>query len=356
MRYTLILSLFFLSCFAQAAEEEVAPGELLSRYWLEDPLTISTTFGVPNHVFSISADGSSDTQKNIDYSPPQATDFTLAIGYGQFNFSWKQPLPQSSGSKNQYGRSTYDDFSFEWGRNRFATSLYYQTFSGFYTDLNGNTGNFARIGSGGGSSNDSTSFRDSTASSASTPPDIVKRGDINTRHYGAIAWYAFPLVGENAQAFQLTFRSIIDTPSPGFNFDLVTSLFYDYARVNAGGPFVPAKRSTNFGRGARLQALETYSGGTGVGFAMSYAFKHFFMDGMFLYGGGAQRQQATFSDDKTWNTAYVDNVNMKTGFGFRMNQHQAGLNFWVNSVGSRVSDVRFTSSNMAIELGYQITI
>jgi hypothetical protein len=355
MQYFLILSLILLSPLAHA-EEEVAPGELLSRYWLEDPLTISTTFGVPNHVFSLSADDSGSTQKNIDYSPPQATDLTLAVGYGQFNFSWKQPLPQSSASKGQYGRSTYDDFSFEWGRNRFATSLYYQTFSGFYTDLNGNTGNFARIGSGGsGSDTTSPSLRDNP-SSVATPADIVKRGDISTRHYGAILWYAFPLVGENSQAFQLTFRSIVDTPGTGFNFDLVTSLFYDYAAVNASTPFVPARRSANFGRGAALQGIETYSGGTGVGFATSYAWSHVFVDGMFLYGGGAQRQHAKFTDDKTWNTAYVDNVNMKTGVGFRMKQHQAGLNFWVNSIGSRVSDIRFTQSNMAIELGYQLTI
>jgi|GEM_PF-6105233 len=354
MRYTLVLSLLMLSTFAFAAVEEVAPGELLSRYWLEDPLTISTTFGVPNHVFSLSADGSSSAQNSIDYSPPQATDFTLAIGYGQFNFSWKQPLPQSSGSKNQFGRSTYNDFCFEWGRNRFATSLYHQNFNGFYTDLNGNTGNFARIGSGG--SNDSSSPSRDTPSSFAVPQDIVKRGDISTKHYGAIVWYAFPLVGENAQAFQLSFRSIIDTPSPGFNFDLVTNLFYDYATVNGSEPFVPAKRSSSFGRSARLQAVETHSGGTGIGFAASYAFKYLFVDGMFLYGGGAQRQHLSFSDDQNWNTSYVDNVNMKTGVGFRMNKHQAGLNFWVNSMGSKVSDVRFTSSNMAVELGYQITI
>ncbi len=362
MRHLLILCVFLCAplAFAEDNEEVVAPGELLSRYWLEDPFTITTTFSVPNHVFSLAAEGASDSdkQKNLDYSPPQGTDLTLAIGYGQFNFAWRQPFPQSNGSKAQYGRSTYDDFSFEWGRNRFATSLYFQTFNGFYSDLNGNTGNFARIGSGGGSNDTSSNgFRDSSSSStAATPQDILKRGDIRTKHYGAIAWYAFPLLGENAQAFQLTFRSILDKPSPGFNLDLVTSLYYDYATINGDTPFVPAKRSSKFGRGAFLQGLETYSGGTGVGFATSFAFSYFYVDGMMLYAGGAQRQHATYTDDRAWKTVYVDNFNMKTGVGFRSDRHQAGLHFWVNSVGSKVSDVRFTQSNMAIELGYQLTI
>lgn len=331
-------------------------GELESRYWLEDPLRLAATFGVPQHLFSLSAGPDSDKLRNLDYAPPQATDLTLELGYGPFQLSWKQPLPQGDGSRRDFGRSTYDDFSFEWGRDRFALSLYYQTFSGFYTDLNGNMGNFARINTSPG--DDNARAPSSPATSSALPPEIVKRPDIDTRHFGSVFWYAFPLVGENGQAFQLSLRSNADKPAPGFNFDLLSHAFYDQARIRAGSPFVPEKRAAVFGKGSRLQAVETHSAGAGLGFATSYVFPAamFSLDFAFVYGGGAQRQHAVYSDDQRWQTVYVNNVNLRTGVGFLYERHKAGLHFWTNTVGSRVGDVQLSSSNMAVELGYGITI
>lgn len=339
-----------------APEARATTGELESRYWLEDPLRIQTTFGVPQHLFTLSSGPDSDKLRNLDYAPPQATDLTLAVGYGPFQFSWKQPLPQGNGSKRDYGKHSYDDFRFEWARERVAVSLYYQTFGGFYTDLNGNMGNFSRINSGSGASDNSTTAPSALA--ASLPQDILKRPDIETRHMGSIAWYAIPLVGENAQAFQLSFASAGDRPAPGFDLDFVSNLFYDQARIRGAVPFVPENRALLFGKGSRLQAVETHSAGLGVGLAASYVLPGalFSFDFAFLYGGGAQRQHAIYSEDHRWKTVYVDNVNFRTGVGFQSGKHQAGLHFWTNAVGSRVDDVRLTSSNMAIELGYGITI
>ncbi len=346
-----------------AATDEAPEGELLSRYWLDEPVTLSAAFGVPNHVFSVSVDeknAQNDKQKNVDYSPPQATDLTLLAGYGFFHFAWKFALPQSAGSKSTYGKSTYDDFSLEFGRNRLAASIYNQNFRGFYTDLNGNTGNYSRIGRGSTSesSDKSDSSFANSSSQPSAPQDILKRSDISSKHYGAIAWYALPLAGEDAQAFQITFNTLYGSPSPGFSFDMVTNFFYDYAQIHGGSPFVPEKKAESFGNGAFLQGVDMHSAGAGLGFATSYVFEpgKFFLDAMLTYGGGAQRQHLFFAGDSYWKTAYVDNFNMKMGLNFRNDRQQAGLHFWVNDVGSKVSEVRFNSSNMAIELGYQHTI
>lgn len=330
-------------------------GELESRYWLEDPLRMAATFGVPQHLFSLSSGPDSDKLRNLDYAPPQATDLTLELGYGPFQLSWKQPLPQGDGSKRDYGERSYDDFRFEWARGRNAASLYYQTFSGFYTDLNGNMGNFARISTDG--ADDKPAATPSTTSPA-VPADIVKRPDISTRHYGAILWHAIPLVGENAQAFQLSLRSLGERPAPGFNFDLLTNVFYDRAAIRAGTPFVPDKRAPLFGRAARLREVDTWSAGAGLGFATSYAFSGgmFALDFAFVYGGGAQRQHATLTDDRRWRTVYVHDVNLRTGVAFQSDRHRAGLHFWTHTVGSRVEDANLSSSNMAVELGYGITI
>lgn len=334
-------------------------GELESRYWLEDPLRLETTFGVPQHLFSLSSGPDSDKLRNLDYAPPQATDLTLELGYGPFQLSWKQPLPQGDGSKRDYGERSYDDFRFEWARERNAVSLYFQTFSGFYTDLNGNMGNFARISSGAAADDTTRSAQNAAAAAASSlPPDILKRPDISTRHYGAIFWHAIPVVGENAQAFQLSLRSSAEKPAPGFNFDFLTNVFYDRASIRAGTPFVPEKRAPLFGKAARLREVDTWSAGAGLGFATSYAFTGgmFAFDFAFIYGGGAQRQHATFTDDQRWRTVYVHDVNLRTGLGFRSDRHRAGLHFWTNTVGSRVEDANLSSSNMAVELGYGITI
>lgn len=334
-------------------------GELESRYWLEDPLRMAATFGVPQHLFSLTSGPEADKLRNLDYAPPQATDLTLELGYGPFQLSWKQPLPQGQGSKRDYGERSYDDFRFEWARERNAVSLYYQTFSGFYTDLNGNMGNFARISSGSAADETTRNAQNAAASAASAlPADIVKRPDIATRHYGVILWQALPLVGENAQAFELSLRSMADRPAPGFNFDLLANLFFDRAAIRAGTPFVPEKRAPLFGKAATLKEVDTWSAGAGLGFATSYAFSGgmFALDFAFVYGGATQRQHTTFTDDQRWRTVYVHDVNLRTGLGFRVDRHRAGLHFWTNTVGSRVEDAELSSSNMAVELGYGITI
>ncbi len=338
-----------------AEEEEVEKGELLSRYWLAEPVTLAATIGLPNHLFSLSVPGQSDDKlKNVDYSPPQSSDLTIAAGYGPFQFSWKFPLPPSAANKATYGDNEYNDLNFEYGRDRYAASAYFQSFRGFYTDLNGNTGNFARIDSGGGgSATDTTS-----ASTLSAPQDILKRPDIRTRHYGVIGWYGIPLVGENAQAFQISFHSLFDSPSPGFNLDLATNIFYDRSQIHGGLPLIPSKKASLFPASQSLWGLDLHSAGAGTGLATSYVFQstHFFLDGLFTYGGGVQRQRAEYLRDTHWTTAYVDNVNFRFGVNYQAELKKAGLHLWVNTLGSRVGDARVNSSNMAIELNYQQTI
>jgi hypothetical protein len=357
--FTTLSALLFLALASSslASQEDAPQGELLSRYWLEEPVTLAATIGLPNHLFSVSVDdksSGSDKQKNVDYSPPQATDLTLLAGYGFFHFAWRFALPQSASSKSAFGKASYDDFSLEFGRERVAASLYYQRFGGFFTDLNGNTDNYSRIG--GGATNEPAS---STSAAASAPPqDILKRPDISTKHYGAIAWYAVPVRGEGAQAFQIALGSLAGRPDPGFNLNLISNVFYDYAQIYGTLPFVPEKKAAVFGHGASLQGVDMHSLGAGVGMATSYVFEstRFFLDGLLTYGGGAQRQHTVFADDSAWSTVYVDNVNMKMGLNYRNDRQRAGLHFWVNDISSRVRDVRINSSNMAVELGYQHTI
>ncbi|MGZ3734935.1 MAG: hypothetical protein ACXVB9_20890 [Bdellovibrionota bacterium] len=351
MKTIFVLAALLLSLPALA--EDAAPGELLSRYWLEEPLTLGATVGLPSHLFSLSGSGTGK-DKNLDFSPPQATDLTLTGGYGPFQFSYKLPVPQSAYSRSTYGRVSYTDFSFEFGRDRLAASVYYQDFSGFYTDLNGNTGNFSRVGP----AEPDTSASTSASSSTTAPPDILQRPDIRTRHYGAVAWHSVPLKGEGDQAFKISFHTIYGKPDPGFNLDLVNSLFYDRAQAHADFAFVPAAKAATFGNGASLTGVDSHSAGAGVGLASSYVFESgtIFLDGLFLYGGGVQRQLAEYVSDHRWRTAYVDNVNLRTGVNYRGDHSQAGFHFWVNTLGSPVGDVRFNSSNLALELSYLRTI
>jgi hypothetical protein len=355
--FLLAAAAFLLPPGALAAEDQpTAPGELVSRYWLEDPITLGGTLGFPNHVFSVSGAGTGKA-KNLDYSPPQATDLTLTLGYGPFQFSYKLPVPQSSSSRATYGKADYSDFSFEFGRDRYAASVYYQTFQGFYADLNGNTGNFARIGSSD-ESDDASSGAFGAPGAVSAPQDILQRRDIHTRHYGAIAWHSIPLFGEGDQAFRISFQTLYDKPAPGFNLDLVNHAFYDRAQIQADAPLVPAKKASTFGNGAALRGLDAQSVGAGVGLASSYVFDEssFYLDGLFLYGGGLQRQRADYLDDHAWRTVYADNVNLRFGASYRGERQQAGLHFWVNTTAAPTGDVRIHSSNMALELSYLRTI
>jgi Domain of unknown function (DUF4421) len=341
-----------------AAGQSTAESEDEQHTLLEQPVTLGATLGFPNHLFSLGVLGAGDDRlKNIDYSPPQVSDLTLTAGYGVALLSWSFPMPQSSQGRQTYGKTKYNDFKFELGSERAAASLYFQSFSGFYTDLNGNTGNFARIGSGSGSSA-SSGTEESFGGSSAAPPDILKRPDIRSKHYGTIGWYAIPLGSEGAQAFDISFKTLPRRPHPGFDWNLIGNALVDRATVNGSSPLVPEKKAQLFGRGASLTGVDLTTAGVGAGVAGSYVFDSgaYYLDGLFLYGGGAQRQRTQFTDDFRWTTAYADNVNLRFGLNYKTEWSEAGLHFWVNTLGSRVSDLRFNSSNMALELSYQRTI
>lgn len=348
-----LLALLPLTSLAAKDEpQDAAPGELVSRYWLDDPIVLGGTIGFPNHLFTLSSGHGSGTDRNIDYSPPQTTDFLFNIGFGPWQFAYKIALPQSSYSRNTYGAVDYSDFAFEFGKLAWAGSLYYQSFTGFYTDLNGNTGSYARIGNG----SDTTS--DSTSSNFGTAPDIQKRPDIRTRHFGAVAWHAFPLRGDDPQAFKISLKTMFDKPEPGFNLDFVHNFVVDHAEITGASVLVPAKKADSYGKGATLLGVNTNSVTAGAGLVASYVFDSRFwsVDSLLLYGGGVQRQRADFLLDHSWKTVYADNFNFRLGVNYKADMDQLGLHFWVNTMGSKVADVRLSSSNMSFDLSYVRTI
>lgn len=373
MRILLISMLFLAGTCAFA--EEVETQELISdsspqpegsqpeesqseaEYLLPQPLTAGLRLGFPSYVFSLSVEPiGSQTEKetNVDYSPAPGSELTLSAGYGKYALSWKRPLPQSNGNQNTYGKSTYNDFKLEYAHEQVAISAFHQKYQGFYTDLSGQNGSYVRSGFG----DTGTTEIPPRSPSVSAPADIQKRADIEAQHIGLIGYYAMPILEEDTQSFLLAFRNGPKRPRHGFGLDFLTNGSYDYAKVRGEQPFIPGKRVATFGSGATLRGIRMHSVGSAAGVASSYVLENrrTYFDGIFLLGAGLQSQKSEFLEAANSKLTFVGSVHLKFGISHKGDTHTLGMHLAVDNWSAKTRNLRFNSSNLALEFGYMLSI
>lgn len=321
------------------------------------PLKVESFIEIPSFLFLLSVDGGAAStaysSRRVQYNPTFGPNLGIRASFSPISLTWTTKLRPGESYTRKYGETAFSDIRMSATHKNWAGDIFYQRYDGFHADLNAKDGLSVQSGPDASFANHASIGDTYTGSSKE---QIIKRPDISSKHYGAIAYHAMPVYPDQttARAFDFAFHS---GDVPDLAIDLIFNGYLNHLSIGGSSALVPEERQERFGEGAQARALNMNALGasTGLAFVMGFS-KPMYMNALVMLGGGLQHRTVELADNQFSGVGFLQNMNSRIGLGARGETQSFDVNIIFDVWRSSVKNVRLDSSSIGLVLTYGVKI
>lgn len=265
-----------------------------------------------------------ESKRAIRYQPNNS--YNVGLGAYVFDVSVELSFAIPLNEKNQsiFGESKARDFQLNTLGRKWGIDLFYQKYSGFYTD------NDLLIPEGS---------------------PYFHRSDISTRNVGVTALYVF---NDEDFSIQSAFNFAERQKESAGSF-LLTGTVNGF-KLSADGPVLDSAVQYSYGTGKSFSELYLTTFSIAPGYAYNFIRRNFFLSGALMLGPAHNWIHYEGDDMKpVYDIKFNLFTSFRVGVGYNADRFFAGLKFVEQSRMAKFSDIRFTNSTSSFRLlvGYR---